>query len=68
MHFGIRGIVATVEVMEDVRIVTEMAHAERRVEQGYLVGKGVINATYYIYGIYRLYMYYRNDEYLETEE
>ena len=32
IHFGIRGIVATVEVIDDVRTSRDMAHTERRAE------------------------------------
>ena len=58
VHFGIRGIVKTVELLEDARVTTEMAHAERRVEQGFFYGKGIMNAVYYFYGLYLLYIYY----------
>ena len=68
MHFGIRSIAYTIEVIEDVKLYIDMAHTARRLEQGYILGKASINTTYYFYGIYLLYVYYSNGYDLITEE
>ena len=67
-HFGIKGIVAAVEIILDTADCIRLLVADRQIEGGYLTGKAYVNAAYFQYSIVVGYLYYKNNGYVDPYE